>query len=253
MKRVKTIRKHLASPAMVVACLSLVVALGGVSYAAGVLPKNSVGTMQLQKKAVSGAKLKQNAVTTAKVKNGSLMAADFKAGQLPAGPQGPKGLTGAAGPKGATGAAGSAGPQGPAGPAGPAGPTGPKGATGPAGTVAASLTTSSGPATVGNSWSYVHTSQVLAAGTWVITGKVSIDQHDYTSEGTYVDCRLDAPGKIAMDTASHETDADTDNVDLVMVATMTSNGTDKASIVCQDGDIGDPNWRNARLLAMKVA
>ena len=77
-----TIRKHLASPAMVVACLSLVVALGGVSYAAGVLPKNSVGTLQLKKKAVSGAKLKKNAVTAAKVKDGSLTAADFNQGTL---------------------------------------------------------------------------------------------------------------------------------------------------------------------------
>jgi hypothetical protein len=85
---------------MIVACVSLIVALGGVSYAAGVLPKNSVGTAQLKKKAVTGAKLKKNAVTGAKVKNGSLLAADFKAGQLPAGPQGPKGDPGVQGPKG---------------------------------------------------------------------------------------------------------------------------------------------------------
>ena len=34
---------------------------GGVSYAAGVLPKGSVGTAQLKKKAVTGAKLQKNA------------------------------------------------------------------------------------------------------------------------------------------------------------------------------------------------
>ena len=88
------IRRNLASPAMIVACVALIVALGGVSYAAGMLPKNSVGSAQLQKKSVSGAKLKKNAVTAAKVKNGSLLSADFKAGQLPAGQQGPKGDTG---------------------------------------------------------------------------------------------------------------------------------------------------------------
>ncbi len=87
----KIIRRHLGSPAMIVACVSLVVALGGVSYAASVLPQNSVGTTQLKKKAVTGAKLKNNAVTGAKVKNRTLMAADFKAGELTAGPQGPKG------------------------------------------------------------------------------------------------------------------------------------------------------------------
>jgi hypothetical protein len=97
---VNVIRRHLPSPAMIVACASLVVALGGVSYAAAVLPKNSVGTAQLQKKAVSRAKLKADAVTGAKVRNGSLMAADFKAGQLPGGPRGP---VGARGPKGDAG------------------------------------------------------------------------------------------------------------------------------------------------------
>ena len=88
------IRRSLASPAMLVACAALIVALGGVSYAAATLPKNSVGTAQLRKKAVTGAKLKHNAVTSAKVKNGSLLAADFKTGQIPAGPKGPKGDTG---------------------------------------------------------------------------------------------------------------------------------------------------------------
>jgi hypothetical protein len=91
----KALREHLPSPALIVACVALVVALGGVSYAAGVLPKNSVGTAQLKK----------NAVTGAKVKNGSLRAADFKAGQLPAGqpgPSGPKGDTGTSGAPGAT-------------------------------------------------------------------------------------------------------------------------------------------------------
>jgi len=103
------IRRNLASPAMIVACVALLVALGGVSYAAGVLPKNSVGTAQLQKKSVSGAKLKKNAVTAAKVKNGSLLAADFKPGQLPAGPQGSAGPQGQQGAKGDPGTAGAPG------------------------------------------------------------------------------------------------------------------------------------------------
>ena len=87
------------SPALVVACIALAVALGGVSYAATVLPRNSVGTLQL----------KANSVNSSKVINGSLLRADFKAGQIPAGP---------AGPPGPAGAAGAAGPAGPAGPAG---------------------------------------------------------------------------------------------------------------------------------------
>lgn len=85
------------SPAMVVACLALLIGLGGTGYAALTLPANSVGTLQL----------KANAVTSTKVKNGSLLKADFKAGQIPAGPVGP------AGPAGPAGAAGPAGPAGP--------------------------------------------------------------------------------------------------------------------------------------------
>jgi hypothetical protein len=102
----RAIATRLPSPARIVACAALVVALGGVSYAASVLPKNSVGTAQIQKKAITPSKLRKNAVGTAKVKNGSLLATDFKAGQLPAGPRGPKGDAGAAGAPGAPGISG---------------------------------------------------------------------------------------------------------------------------------------------------
>jgi hypothetical protein len=100
------IRRHLPSPAMLVACIALVVTLGGVSYAAGVLPENSVGTAQLKKKAVTGAKLKRNAVTGAKVKNQTLTTADFRTDQLPTGPQGPQGPKGDKGDRGAPGISG---------------------------------------------------------------------------------------------------------------------------------------------------
>jgi hypothetical protein len=94
--------RHLPSPAIVVACVALLLALGGVSWAATALPRNSVGTAQL----------KNNAVTSGKVKNHSLLRADFKNGQIPRGARGPVGPTGAAGAKGATGARGPTGPAG---------------------------------------------------------------------------------------------------------------------------------------------
>ena len=73
------------SPALVVACVALLIALGGTSYATVVaIPANSVGTAQLKPEAVTAAKLARNAVGTANVANGTLLREDFKPGQLPA-------------------------------------------------------------------------------------------------------------------------------------------------------------------------
>lgn len=92
---------------MVVACLALLVALGGTSVAAvSQLGRNSVGPRQLQFGAVTNPKIRNNAVTSAKVRNRSLLRSDFAAGQLPAGPVGPQGPAGPAGPAGAAGPAG---------------------------------------------------------------------------------------------------------------------------------------------------
>jgi len=81
--------------ANITATMALIIALGGTSYAAIVLPANSVGSKQLKKRAVTSSKLAANAVTSATVRNGSLRAKDFKVGQLPAGPAGPAGTAGA--------------------------------------------------------------------------------------------------------------------------------------------------------------
>jgi hypothetical protein len=90
------------SPAMVVACLALFVALGGTSVAAvsQLAPRNSVGTAQLRNGAVTGVKIRNNAVTSAKVANRSLRLVDFALNQIPKGPAGPQGPAGPAGPAG---------------------------------------------------------------------------------------------------------------------------------------------------------
>lgn len=67
------IARYRPTPAMVVATIALLVALGGTGYAATALPVNSVGTAQL----------KAGAVNAAKVKPGSLLKSSFAAGQLP--------------------------------------------------------------------------------------------------------------------------------------------------------------------------
>jgi hypothetical protein len=97
--------RHLRSNA--VAYLALFIALGGTSYAAAGLPRNSVGSTQL----------KSNAVTSAKVKNGSLATSDLSRAAIAAmrgntGPAGPAGSPGSTGPQGAAGLPGATGLQG---------------------------------------------------------------------------------------------------------------------------------------------
>ena len=85
---------------MIVACIALLIALGGTSIAAvsQLVPRNSVGTLQLQRNAVTPAKIAPNAVRGAHVLNGSLLTEDFKEGQIPAGPAGAAGPAGPPGP-----------------------------------------------------------------------------------------------------------------------------------------------------------
>ena len=113
----KRLMHHRPSPAMVIACIALGIALTGTSVAAvTALAPNSVGTAQIRPNAVTAAKIKnanvtgakiaRNAVTGAKVLNRSLTAADFVAASLPRGPAGPTGATGPAGPAGPAGTIG---------------------------------------------------------------------------------------------------------------------------------------------------
>jgi len=67
--------RHRPSPAMVVACIALAIALGGTSYAAITLPANSVGTKQLKKNAVKRSKIAAKAVNGSKVATDSLTGA----------------------------------------------------------------------------------------------------------------------------------------------------------------------------------
>jgi hypothetical protein len=125
-------RPHLTY-ANVMATLAVFVALGGSSYAAVQLSKNSVRSQhiapaavtpkklragavtapKLREGAVTARKLRDGAITAAKIREGSLSADHFAAGQLPAGPQGepgrqgPQGEPGAEGPQGERGAPGA--------------------------------------------------------------------------------------------------------------------------------------------------
>jgi len=165
-------RRHL-SYANVTATLALFVALGGSSYAALNLPKNSV--------------------TSTQVKNGTLLAKDFKKGQLKAGKTGP------AGPAGPKGNQGDRGLGGPAGPFGPAGADGAKGATGADGSAKAYayVTTQGGvgPGAKGISAANI---TVHAFGEYCIDGlpftpTVAIVQPDVLSGGQNMESEVQTP------------------------------------------------------------
>jgi hypothetical protein len=71
-----------SSTSLVVAALALSLTTGGIGYAAGSLPKHSVGVKQLKKNAVTGKAIKAGAVTGDKVADGSLSGADLADGSL---------------------------------------------------------------------------------------------------------------------------------------------------------------------------
>jgi hypothetical protein len=80
------------SPSMVVALVALVLALGGTSYAAVTLPRNSVGDRQIRAGAVRSSEVKNRSLRAADL---SLSARRFLRGQRgPAGPPGPPGAAG---------------------------------------------------------------------------------------------------------------------------------------------------------------
>lgn len=58
------------------------IALGGVSYAAVKIPKNSIGEAQLKKNAVTSKKIKKNAITGDKIKPGTIKGTDITLASL---------------------------------------------------------------------------------------------------------------------------------------------------------------------------
>ena len=98
-------RHRSPSPAMVVALLALFIALGGTSYAAATLARNSVGPAQLRSNSVGASEIRRNAVASTEIRDRSINLRDISTSTRTA-------LRGA---PGATGPAGATGPTGPAG------------------------------------------------------------------------------------------------------------------------------------------
>jgi hypothetical protein len=162
---------RLPSPATVIACIALFVALSGTAYAVVALPPSSVGTRELKNRAVTMKKIAPTAVNALKGSRGA---------------QGPAGPAGSAGPAGPAGQRGPAGPAGQRGPAGPAGPQGQQGPIGPS-----------------NAWvNYGGAAQTLTAGITRTIASVTVPAGRYVLLGTVkssqgpVTCTFVAPGTL---------------------------------------------------------
>lgn len=83
----------------ITATLALFVALGGTSYAALTLPRNSVGSGQIRKNAVSSSEIRSRAVGSSEIRDRTIKLSDLSTSartslsgqQGPAGPPGPRG------------------------------------------------------------------------------------------------------------------------------------------------------------------
>jgi len=95
------------SYANVVATLALFIALGGTSYAALTLPRDSVGVAQIRKGAVGGSELRSKAVASRSIRDRSIGLRDISPATRESlrgqrGARGPDGPAGAQGPNGVT-------------------------------------------------------------------------------------------------------------------------------------------------------
>jgi Collagen triple helix repeat (20 copies) len=124
------------SPATIISLVALFVALGGTSYAALSIPRNSVNSASVVNGSLQKVDLSENAVNLLKGNRGPRGPQGSQGGL---GPQGPQGATGTQGPKGDSGAQGAMGQQGPKGDAGAQGAQGLKGDKGDPGTPATRL------------------------------------------------------------------------------------------------------------------
>ncbi len=111
----RSIRASRPSPALVVAIIALVVALGGTSLAAITV----TGSM-IRNNSVTSVDLADNAIVSRDIRNGSIFPVDLSAAakRTLTGPAGPIGPAGPAGTNGTNGSNGAQGVQGPVGPSG---------------------------------------------------------------------------------------------------------------------------------------
>ena len=211
------------SPALVVASMALLVALGGTGYAAANLPANSVGPAQLKAGAVTNSKIASNAVTSSKVKAHSLLKSDFETGQIPRGAVGPPG------PPGAPGVQGSQGPPGVQGLPGPS---------------LAYASSNSGPSSVPDTLTTLASLSVSQPGNYVIwakgwaTGTSDLDVTCKLVAGTDTDTTKVHAFHIAQ------------SVSAMLVHQFTSSGI--VQLQCVSSDANAETMNSMRIVAIQV-
>src|SRR5919107_5698171 len=90
---VRRLRRRAApSPAMVVAFIALMVALGGTAFAQTVLQRNSVGSRQIRTGAVTSSEIKDRTIRLGDISRRAR--SQLRGQQGPAGPPGPPGAAG---------------------------------------------------------------------------------------------------------------------------------------------------------------
>ena len=211
-----------------VAWVALCVALGGTSYAAVALPKNSVGTKQLKK----------SAVTSAKVRDRSLLARDFRAGQLP------RGATGLQGPAGAAGAAGEQGVPGEKGTTGDTGPRGPSNA----------YVTATPTANVGAG---VEDSIAVPAGDYVVVARGTVENSGAAGAGS-ITCEIKKSDGTPMDTITVAIPADAgsavgDEAHFTLVGAPTLSADGSIDLDCSESAGVNGDMTVSKLAAVRVA
>ena len=206
------------SPSMVVACVALLVALGGVGIAATRLPANSVGPLQLR----------ANSVNSAKVRNRSLRAIDFGLNQLPAGKTGPAGAAGPAGTKGDKGDKGDRGPIGPS---------------------DGAIDSNPGPVTaLANSLNRIATLSIRAPGAYVIWSKVWLTR-PAAGQPTVTGCTLKA-GNGAQDVSLDTSPTGTPTLIVNILASEFTEATTTVNLFCNPS--GQSEAQEAQIVAIKV-
>lgn len=111
------------SPALVISLIALFVALGGTTYAATSLPRDSVGTAQIKPRAVTRGQIAKGALAGLRGRQGATGPPGPQGDAGPKGDQGMPGIQGIQGPPGPKGDQGMQGVQGPPGVQGDPGPT----------------------------------------------------------------------------------------------------------------------------------